>query len=72
MIDWYQRIVEEAQENRLRREKLGALFFELVKYVVTIGVIGAAYASFFTNKPLPWRFILLNLAIAAYFITPRR
>ena len=58
--------------NRKRREKLADLFFDLVKFILTIGVVSSIFTGNFKFSYLiggiSGAFVL---AASAYFLTPK-
>ncbi|MEW6607879.1 MAG: hypothetical protein AB1414_10595 [bacterium] len=58
--------------NRKRREKLADLFFDLVKFILTVGVIGSLITG--TFKPIYAITGLITstfLVVFAYFLIPK-
>jgi len=60
-------------KDKLRRERLGNLLFEVVKYLITIILIGRLLKpESITLKVFVSGFVLtIVLLITAYFITPK-
>jgi hypothetical protein len=58
--------------NRKRREKLGNLFFDLVKFILTAVVIGGFLIDTIKFPHIVYGLIISTiLMIIAYFITPK-
>ncbi|OIP41012.1 hypothetical protein AUJ95_03905 [Candidatus Desantisbacteria bacterium CG2_30_40_21] len=58
--------------NRKRREKLADLLFDLVKFILTIGIVGSIFTGTFRFPYLIWGVLCtLVLVTSAYFLTPK-
>ena len=58
--------------NRKRREKLADLLFDLVKFILTVGVIGSIITDTFNPFYLAAGIICaILLMVIAYFLVPK-
>ncbi|MEW6619358.1 MAG: hypothetical protein AB1422_08495 [bacterium] len=58
--------------NRKRREKLADLFFDIVKFILTVGIIGSLITGIFKPLYLMSGIICaILLTIGAYFLIPK-
>jgi len=58
--------------NRERRIALGKVFFDLGKYILTVGVIGAFFIESIEILNMIWALIVsITILLLAYYITPK-
>ncbi|MFH1562910.1 MAG: hypothetical protein ABIF11_05780 [Nitrospirota bacterium] len=58
--------------NRKRREKLADLLFDLVKFILTMGIIGSIFTGTINFSYLIEGIsVAFGLAAIAYFLTPK-
>lgn len=58
--------------NKERRTALGKVFFDLGKYILTVGIIGAFFTETVDIVYMIWALVVsIIILILAYYITPK-
>ncbi len=59
-------------KNCNRRNKIANVLFDVIKYILTIIVIGNVFGKFNWQQALIGLMVAMSIGISAYFITPEK
>ncbi|MFH1859584.1 MAG: hypothetical protein ABH870_00995 [bacterium] len=60
------------RKNYNKREKIASTLFDVIKYILTVIVIGSIFNKFDYNYMLIGFCLSMGLGVIAYFITPEK